>query len=238
MKKWIVISLIIIIVSTSAFAEVGFRGRPITNNLMMPTGYTMNQNEFMVGIGPVGFGISDNIQISTNVLLFLFQVYNANLKISLAKSRTFALAAGVEYNHFNWDLVVDSDNGDGEGDIGFTAISPYVSVSPKIGEKTTLHVAGIYSIFTGDADIEDVEITSTSSGTRIYAGLEHSISNRSKFLAETGYDVEFSGLLVGGGFLWGWSKFRLKLGVTYYKPKDAESGFTLPNIGLWWRFNA
>ena len=133
---------------------------------------------------------------------------------------------------------MDSDNGNGEGNVGFTAISPYISISPKIGKKTALHIAGVYSILTGDADIEDVEITSTSSGTRIYAGLEHSISNRSKFLAETGYDIEFSGFLVGGGFLWGWEKFRLKLGVTYYKPEDADNGFTLPNIGLWWRFNA
>jgi hypothetical protein len=33
--------------------------------------------------------------------------------------------------------------------------------------------------------------------------------------------------------LFGWTKFRLKLGISYF---DAGDGFTFPLIGLWWRF--
>ena len=33
----------------------------------------------------------------------------------------------------------------------------------------------------------------------------------------------------------GWSKFRLKLGVIYFNPQGVGD-FTLPVIGLWWRF--
>ena len=72
MKRALIVVLLLAF-TTTAFAEVGFEGRPITNNLWAPTGYTLNSGEFLVGLGPIGFGISDNIQVGTNILLFLFQ---------------------------------------------------------------------------------------------------------------------------------------------------------------------
>ena len=227
MKKALIICLLFVF-TTSVFAEVGFEGRPITNNLWMPTGYTLNSGEFLVGLGPIGFGISDNIQIGTNILLFLFQVYNANLKISLIKTDDLALAGGVGFHHFNWNL-------EGE-DFNPTAITPYAVVTFGMGPKTNLHVGGEYYLFTEDFDIEDIDVESSVSGSRIFAGLEQSLSEKTKFLFEGGYDIDFEGLMLGGAVLFGWEKFRLKLGVSYFNPKEAESGFALPVIGLWWRF--
>ena len=230
MKKMLIIGLLILFFTTSGLAQqVGFQGRPITNNLVMPTGYTLNQGEFIVGIGPIGFGITDNIQLGTNILLFLFQVYNGNLKISLLKTESLAFAVGAEVAHFNWDVLGE------EGETGFTAISPYVVLSPKLGPQTTIHLGGKYSYFEGDAEIDSVEVVATSEGSSIFVGWEQSMSPRTKFLFEGGYDITFEGYRVGGGVLFGWAKFRLKLGVNYWKPKDSD-GFTLPAIGLWWRF--
>lgn len=228
MKKALIIVLLFAFTAT-AFAEVGFEGRPITNNLWMPTGYTLNSGEFLIGLGPIGFGISDNIQVGTNILLFLFQVYNANLKISLIKSADMALAAGVGFHHFNWNI-------EGEGEFSPTAITPYAVVTFGMGPKTNLHIGGEYYAFTEDFNIDDVDVESSVSGSRVYAGIETSMSEKTKFLFEGGYDIDFEGLTFGGAVLFGWEKFRLKLGVSYYNPKAADGGFALPVIGLWWRF--
>jgi hypothetical protein len=227
MKKTVAIVLTVLFVASPAFAEVGFRGRPITNNLWMSTGYTLNRGEFIVGIGPIGFGVTDNVQVGTNILLFLFQFYNANVKVSLVEKADMALAVGLSLGRF--DLAVF------DSDASFTTLSPYVSVSPKLSENTTLHLGGQYSYFSSDADIEDAEAEASSSGTSVFAGLEYSMTHKTKFLVETGYDLTFEGMRLGGGVLFGWEKFRLKLGVSYFKPEGTD-GFTFPHIGLWWRF--
>lgn len=228
MKRTMII-LLLLAAAAPAFAEVGFEGRPITNHLWMPTGHTLNRGEFLVGLGPIGFGISDNIQVGTNILLFLFQVYNANLKVSLIRSEELALAAGVGFHHFNWNL-------EGEGDFSPTAVTPYAVVTFGVGPKTSLHVGGEYYLFTEEFNIDEVEVESMVSGSRVYAGIEHSMSVKTKFLFEGGYDIDFEGMTLGGAVLFGWEKFRLKLGVSYYNPRAVDGGFALPVIGLWWRF--
>jgi hypothetical protein len=227
MKRSIIFAVLIIVLALGSFAQEGFQGRPITNNVRMSTGYTLNKGEFTIGLGSIGFGITDRVQFGTNVLLFLFQDYNGNLKVSLLESESMAVAAGLSFNYF--DLKVFG------ADSGFTSVSPFVSISPRISEKTVLHLGAQYTFFSGDEDIDDAEISSTVRGTSVSTGLEYSFSNKTKFLAEGGYDTTFNGIRFGGAVLFGWDKFRLKLGVNYFKPEDTR-GFTLPIIGIWWRF--
>jgi hypothetical protein len=231
MKKAFAIGLVFLVSASSGFAEEGFEGRPITNNLWMPTGYTLNRGEFAVGLGSIGFGVTDNVQVGTNVLLYLFQYYNGNAKVNLIELPDMALAAGVALGHFDLDLSGDSDD-----EISFTSLSPYLSFSRNLTGNTDLHLAGQLTHFSGDVDIEDAEVEWSSTGTSVSGGLEYSLTHKTKFLAEGGYDFTFEGFRVGGGVLFGWEKFRLKLGVGYYNPKDVSGGFTLPVIGLWWRF--
>ena len=228
MKKLFVIGLVFLVSASSAFAEEGFEGRPITNNVWMPTGYTLNKGEFMVGLGPIGFGITDNVQVGTNILLFLFQYYNANAKVSLIKWPNMALSTGIDFGHFDLDVL--------DVETSFTSLSPYLAFSRNVGKNTNLHLAGQYTYFSSESDIQDAEAKWTSTGTSGFAGLEYSLSQKTKFLGEASYDATFEGFRVGGGVLFGWEKFRLKLGVSYYNPEGVEGGFTLPIIGLWWRF--
>ncbi len=228
MRKVFAIGLVFLFLTSSAFAGVGFKGRPITNNLWMPSGYSLNQGEFTVGIGSIGFGITDKIQVGTNILPFLFQYYNANVKVSLIKSPSMAFATGIDLGHFNLDVL--------DAEPSFTSLSPYLALTPKIGEKINLHLAGQYSYFSSEADIEEAEVKWTSKGTSVSAGMEYIMSHKTRFLAEASYDTTFKGFRLGGGVLFGWEKFRLKLGVGYYNPEGANGGFTLPLIGLWWRF--
>ncbi|MCP4157313.1 MAG: hypothetical protein GY757_56910 [bacterium] len=228
MKNVFIIILCIVGLSVFTFGETGFKGRAITDNVSAPTGYTLNKGEFEVGLGHIGFGISDKVQVSTNVLLYLFQDFNASLKVSLIKNKKNAFAVGCSIHSF--DLSVFSNE-----DVGFTAILPYVAYSTKISPKTKMHFTGQYSHFSGSEDIADATAKATSNGTSVTVGIEHSFSNKTKFLAETGYDLTFKGFRVGGAVLWGWKKFRLKLGINYFSPEGTD-GFILPLVSLWWRF--
>lgn len=230
MKKIVLTGILFACVTVCAVAEEGFEGRPILNNVSMKTGYTLNKGEFTIGLGSIGFGITDNVQVGTNILKYMFQVYNGNLKVSLFKSDSMSLAAGMSLDQFNLNLLEDENS-----DVSFTSFSPYVSISPRLSRNLRLHITGQYSFFSGDINVEDTEVLGSISGTSFFGGLEYSFSNKTKFMTETGYDTTFDTFRVGGSVLFGWSKFRLKLGVNYFDPKFTGS-FVFPVIGLWWRF--
>ncbi len=231
MRNMVIILVSIVVMTAACFAQeeesVGFEGRPIINNLWMPTGHTLNKGEFIVGIGPIGFGISDKVQVGTNLLLYIVQYYNANIKISLAETSTTAVAAGVDFGHFNLD-VFDSET-------SFTSYSPYLVLTNYLGPSTNLHVGGRYSKFEADVEIEDAEVEAITSGTSLSGGIEYSLSHKTKFLGEVGYDLTFEGMRIGGGVLFGWQKLRIKLGVQYFNPQGSD-GLTWPVLGIWWRF--
>ena len=65
MRAVFAIGLAFLVLTSAAFGEGNFKGRPITNNIGMPTGYTLNKGEFTVGLGPIGFGITGAKVLST-----------------------------------------------------------------------------------------------------------------------------------------------------------------------------
>lgn len=232
MKAKLLLALVITLLATNVSAEDGFEGRPVTNNLWSPTAFTLHQSEFSVGLGPIAFGITDRIQVGTNILLYLLQVSNVNGKAQIYSSDKLSFAAGIEYMHFDLSPLVGGDD-----DVSFNSIAPFAAISGAINPKLTFHLSGRYSHFDSHADIDDYEAEYSTSGTMLMTGLEYSLSNRTKFMGDVGYDFSFDGYRLGGGVLLGWEKFRLKLGVNYYNPESASGGYTVPVIGLWWRFN-
>ncbi len=234
MKSTCLFLLILAVASTGATAQSGFTGRPITTNAFGQTGYTLHKNEFAIGLGPIAFGIAENVQLETNLLLWAFQVYNIDAKASLMKNDDRALAIGLSA----YRLALDLKDSDGGNDFGFTALAPYASFSTRLSESTMAHIGGQYAHWTAEddnTDIDDAEATGSASGTSFFAGIEHNLSNRTKVLLDGGYDATFEGARISGAFLFGWQQFRLKLGLSYFTAGD---GFTFPLIGLWWRFEA
>jgi hypothetical protein len=45
----------------------GFEGKPITDNIWMPTGNILNRAEFDIGLGPIGVGLNDNVQFQSSI---------------------------------------------------------------------------------------------------------------------------------------------------------------------------
>ena len=210
------------------YRETGFEGRPIVNNVGIPTGHTLGQREIILGLGNVSLGLTNRFQISTNVFLYLLQIYNGAIKYGIYKSESFNLSAGLEFNYLNIDTSEDK--------LEMSSLSPYLAASYKASERWNIHVMGRLSKFAGMAEIKEVELKGYLSGTTLMAGVEYSVSRRMKLLAEAGYDASFKSFHLSSAVLFGWSTFRLKLGVSYFRPETYHPGVTLPVIGLWWRF--
>ena len=228
----LVLTLVILLTFCgTALAGPGFPGRPITSNAFGRTGYTLHRDEFTIGLGPIYFGISENFHAGTNLLLWAFQVYNADVKAALKKDDDGAVAIGLQAYRLSLDV------GDSDGEFDFLALAPYAAISQRITPKTMVHLGGQYAYFEAeeDTDIDDAEASESATGTNIYMGIEHSRSNRTKFVADVGYDTTFEGMRLSGAFLFGWERFRIKLGLSYFTAGD---GFTFPLIGMWWRFKA
>jgi len=227
MKKILMAIMACLLFIGPALAEPGFRGRAPLNNVTMPTGFTLNQGEFLIGLGPVGYGFSDRFQFSTNILLYLVQVYNGDLRYRLLKSDSLNVAAGARFDYLNLHGFTNQTE--------FLATSPYISLSSKVNDRLTLHLSGQWSFFSSDVDAVQDAVREHVSGTSVLAGLEYDVSPRTKMLAEAGYDATFRGPRLGGAVLFGWETFRLKLGVTWVR-LEGGFDFAMPVIGLWWRF--
>jgi hypothetical protein len=212
-------------------AESGFAGRPITNSAFAETGYTLHRDEFTIGLGRIEYGLGENVQMGTNLLLWAFQVYNGDLKVALTKNDERAYAAGVAV----YSLSLKDEDTDEEGD--YMALMPYLAGTWRVAPNTLFHAYGRYAYLRAEDDdnVDEPEPDEISSGTGVYVGIEHSRTNRTKFLADIGYDATYDGVRAGGAVLFGWTTFRLKFGLSYFAAGD---GFFFPIIGLWWRFEA
>lgn len=230
LRYGLVLFVLGLILCVPSIAWSSFEGRPITTNAFSPTGYTLHKGEFSLGIGPVAFGATENVQIGTNILLWLLQIHNVDTKVSLVKNDDHAFAVGLSVYRMSLDLY------EGDGEEHFTALAPFAAGSIRIGDSTMLHGGGQFAHFSagGESDIEDASANESATGTSIFAGIEHSYSDRTKFLASVGHDSTFEGTRVGGAVLIGWTQFRLKLGLSHYSAGD---GFVLPIIGMRWRFS-
>lgn len=230
----LVVTIIISLFTLPARAD--FTDRPLTNGLFNPTAHTLRQGEFIIGLGNILFGITDDFHVGTNLLLYIFQIYNAGAKIHLIESGDTDL--GLTFSFASFSLSGTSDEGE-ETDLDFSFISPGMVVSHKFSGTMGMHLGGQYSYNTSDYEVDETEVTSSAaSGTSVYLGLEKDISPRTKVLGEVGYDITYEGLRFGGGFIMGWDKFRLKLGLQHFSGSNeaGDYSFVFPVIGLWWRF--
>ncbi len=208
----------------------GFKDRNILNVMGMPTAYALKKNEFIIGLGSVYYGINDHLQVGTNLLLFLLQDRNVQIKTNLYKTSKYAFATGLRFDHFALKTFGVDTN--------YSFLSPYGAFSLSTSEKVKLHFSGHYSMGwnSKDTDINDAEADWFVQGSNTSLGIELSASHRTKFVGEFAYDYTYEGTRFGGAILWGWEKLRLKVGLNSYSYKNV-SNIIVPSFNIWWRFD-
>jgi len=237
--RTIILALVISFLSVSVlFAQeeavpFGFEGRPLVENIWSQSAHTLNKGEFMIGIGPLAYGISDQIQFESNLLLFILQYYNVILKAELYNSPTMSIAAGYRFGYLNLPSTAD-------GETQFMENSPFATFSFPVSEKTELSAAGQVSFYRFGDDIDEIEpyvAYITNSGSYLHGAINTDLSKKTKLLVEAGYNFTFEGPRLGAAVNWGWEKFRLKLGLGAFNPRNGPF-MVLPVVGLWWRIDA
>lgn len=208
----------------------GFKDRDILNVMGMPTAFALKKNEFIIGLGSVYYGISDHLQVGTNLLFFLLQDRNVQIKTNFYKTSKYSVATGLRFDHFALKTF--------GSDMNYSFLSPYGAVSLSTSENVNLHFSGQYAMYwnSENADIKDAEPIWFVQGSYTAIGMEISASHRTKFVGEFAYDYTYEGTRVGGAILWGWEKLRLKVGLNSYL---YENDYTIivPSFNIWWRFD-
>lgn len=208
----------------------GFKDRNILNIMSMPTAFALKKNEFIIGLGSVYYGISDHLQVGTNLLLFLLQDRNVQIKTNFYTTSKYAFATGLSFDHFALKMF--------ENDVNYSFLSPYGTFSLSTSEKVKLHFSGQYSMYwnSEEADIKYAEPNWFAQGSNTSIGMEISVSHRTKFVGEFAYDFTYEGTRVGGAILWGWEKLRLKVGLNSYS-YESVNNIIVPSFNIWWRFD-
>ena len=208
----------------------GFKNRNILNVMKMPTAFALKKNEFIIGLGSVYYGISDHLQVGTNLFLFLLQDRNVQIKVNLYNTSKYAFSTGLRFDDFQL-LTFDNET-------NYSSLAPYGAFSISMSETVKLHFSGQRSmVWTSEnVDIDDATATWFVQGSNTACGIELSASHLTKFVGEIARDFTYERIRTGGAIIWGWEKLRLKIGLNSYLYKDGSKPI-IPSFNIWWRFD-
>lgn len=221
MRRLVLVAVFLFLLAGIAGAVIDEEHR-LTSAHWMPTAYTLNKGEILIGIGPLAYGVADKLEVGTNMLLDILQILNISGKYNFVDGRNFALAGNVSFQHFS--LL----------DVNYNALGIGANVSIPINPKFKLHTGASY-VYIPDLDIEGEDFKGTSAiGSTIPLDFEYVMDAHNAILGGAAYDITFEGFRVGASYLHSWQKFNLQLGGGF----GSFAGYTLfmPTIGIWWRF--
>lgn len=222
MRKTIIMILVVLFCAISAYSIIDDEHRLIQAHTI-PTAYTLNEDEFQVGIGPVYYGITEDFQVGTNMLSNILGVFNADAKYNFLDKPGLGLAGGAGWMYFK--IADDSYN----------ALLLSLNASFVLKSNLKLHTGGTVALIPDfDLDEDTTYTGGAASGTMVPVELEYNLSEHSAILAGAGYDLSFGAFSAGASYLHSWEKFNLKVGA-HYTAGDGWDYIT-PIIGLWWRW--
>lgn len=236
---------VFVFISAPVFAEFRKDEKPVVM-FHADTAYTLSQNEWTLDlVGPVTYGILDNLQVGTNFWVWFGQVPNVFAKWNILPEDEFlpALSLGGLFG-----MVTGSGNTNGQNyKVTMMLYNASAYVTKKISEQ--FYINGSYSYNNVDikmegpgeswslSDILNEAMGVTDSTTMHIASLGgmYALSEAAKLMIEgIGYFYQTdSTFAVSPGFEWAMGEtFRLKLAVTAWLGPTA---FYMPYINLKWR---
>lgn len=229
----VIIMTVIALAATGLYANFS-PSKYVGGLLKMPTAYTTNQGEWQLGIGPVTYGITDHIEIGTDIGYLLFGGFMLGTKVNLMKETgkiPFALGISAGYlseifwENFHRDSVIQYVSA------GMTVSRWLANPDTTTKGRVGLHLNGNYNYQLNNADT-----TYSPFGLGAFnvgLGFDVFITTHSRIIVEGLTNLEQFEPRALVGVHWAWQNFNLKLGVGY-------SGDTqlpiYPALGLYWRF--
>lgn len=240
-------SVLLIVLFTPSVILASFTpGKEVDYNLFVPTSYTLNRTEWQIGLGPVWYGLTDNIMVGTNLWYILFLAPSFTGKINMLDEldgAPFGLGAALGFSQFPL------------GDIRLTSLGGLISVSKIVSPPTRSSNQGRMDLYLSmnlsqqwaSREGEDTTVTSTAPmGSSVSCGIDYFTTENIRIVGDFLFtfpikeeNIETEGdLWFGGGAHMAWKNFNLKLGLL------TSSGLLasdiplklIPQINLYWRF--
>lgn len=181
-----------------------------THQLQSP--FTLQAGRLVLG-SDMALGITDFLQVGTNVLYDFYQVYNANAKVSLVDRREFAAGVTLGYTTYNYkDIAV------GNPDLRVSSYLPGVITAFSPIENVALFVGGNLNYTSTNLLTSGIATSGYTTGARVGSDISYAYNPKNKkgvgnvVSAGVSYDMTYE--LVGFGLSHHWPGFHF--GIHYY----------------------
>lgn len=188
---------------------------------LAPSPLTLPAGRLVLGTD-IAFGVTDFLQIGTNVVRLAYQVLNANAKLALFDNELFAFAATYSWERYNL-----RDFSARNPDVEIQSHQPGAVTAFSLHRDLAFFVAGSLNFTQINLQTSGVEVSGFVRGAQIASDLSWAYNRRRNGLGNVlspgvTYDLTFK--ILGLGLSHHWPGFRL--GVHYYV--NAESNRFLP----------
>jgi len=107
---------------------------------LLPSPYTVQAGYLSYGT-TIAYGITDQVQVSTNVLKDFYQIYNVDVKLALADYQDFATALTLGYETFNYKNISSSNP-----DLSVSSVKPGFIVAISVSDPVAIYFGGSWSV--------------------------------------------------------------------------------------------
>lgn len=201
-----------------AFGGNAARASSVENPLygyshLLPSPFTLSAGKLVLGT-EMAFGLTDFLQVGTNVLSDFYKVYNANAKISLVDRYEFALALTGAWQSHNF-----RDISAAYPDLRVTSVMPGAVAAFALHPKVAAFVGGNLNftstdfVLIGDSETSGY-VRGASIGSDISFAYNPAKKGRVGNVLSAGVSYDFTYKLAGFGVSHHWPGFHF--GIHYY----------------------
>jgi hypothetical protein len=184
---------------------------------LLPSPFTIPAGRLVFG-ADVSLGLTDFLQVGTNVLRDFYKVYNVNAKLSLVNYPEAAFAVTGEYEHYNYKDILATNP-----DLKVTSWLPGAVFAFALDPRLAMFVGGNLNITNAVLVTNGIATSGYTHGARVGADASFAYNAPSKkqpignvLSAGVSYDLSYK--IYGFGFSHHWPGFHL--GIHYYPNAD------------------
>ncbi|OGQ33800.1 MAG: hypothetical protein A3F16_03860 [Deltaproteobacteria bacterium RIFCSPHIGHO2_12_FULL_43_9] len=200
------------------------------------TAYTIPEKTIQIGLGPVVYGVTDFLQVGTNVISPAYGAVVANTKLNLVDLENVGIGLGFEYSHLFNSFGFPENLGFRTKRKGVNVYLPSATVSTRLSNAVYLHTGAKY-IYSPDAEKDEyIQKRSILKNSKVFSDFEVRFSDRKALLFGPAYAYQLKAL--GGGLSYRISGkdigYSIQLGASALIDQNKKWIFD-PVIQLVWR---
>lgn len=159
--------------------------------------YTIPEKTIQIGLGPVIYGVTDFLQVGTNVISPAYGAVVASTKLNVVDLENVGISLGFEYSHLFNSFGFPENLGFRTKRKGVNVYLPSATVSTRISNEIYLHT-GAKHLHSPDAEKDEyIQKRSILKNSKVFSDLEVRFSDRRAILFGPAYAYQLKA--IGGG---------------------------------------